>query len=41
MSVTEERKNMRVVNHAVPKVDAEALVTERQFIPMILHRRTV
>ena len=27
MSVTEERKNMRVVNHAVPKVDAEALVT--------------
>ena len=27
MNLTQERKEMRVVNHAVPKVDAGALVT--------------
>ena len=27
MTMAEERKDMRVVNHAVPKVDAQALVT--------------
>ena len=40
MNMTEETKDMRVVNQAVPKVDAEALVTVRQSIQMTLRRLT-
>ena len=40
MNMTEETKDMRVVNQAVPKVDAEALVTGKAVYTMTLRRLT-